>query len=57
MTEEQEKERHDKGGHHEGGERRHFCQDWDGMLICDKCDEFEACLCYADEDELVGHPS
>lgn len=24
----------------------HWCYEWDGMVICDKDKEFEACLCF-----------
>lgn len=33
----------------------HDCPEWDGMEIDNKMDEFEACLCYEDENEI--HPT
>lgn len=24
----------------------HFCDEWDGMVICDKSSEWDCCLCF-----------
>ncbi len=29
-----------------GTKRIHECPDWDFMLICEACPEFECCTCY-----------
>lgn len=37
------------------GELRHFCWDWDGLLIDESCQEIESCSCvfssYTEEDK------
>ena len=33
------------------GNKGHYCADWDGLWICEDCDEFDFCLCFEDESE------
>ena len=32
--------------HHKHGYLSHRCCDWDGLLICVECREFETCSCF-----------
>lgn len=40
------KEWHDK--QHPNATKAHWCLDYDGLWICEMCEEFETCWCYAE---------
>lgn len=32
------------------GKYGHYCDDWDGLYICEDCDEFKSCTCFKNVD-------
>ena len=34
---------------HTPGQKMHACTDWDFLVICEQCPEFECCTCYPSE--------
>lgn len=43
---------HDNCGRPHSGKRGHYCLEWDGLWICEDCDEFECCRCGFGEGAL-----
>lgn len=39
------KAEHDKYCPEHSGKRGHYCWDWDGLWICEDCQEFKVCTC------------
>lgn len=40
------KEAHDRDVPWHSGEYGHYCCDWDGLWICQQCEEFAFCTCF-----------
>ena len=45
------KEMHDKHCPEHSGNKGHFCGDWDGLWICEDCEEFKCCWCGLEDEK------
>jgi hypothetical protein len=41
---------HDQQCPTHSGNRGHFCDQWDGLWICEDCEEFQVCTCFDKPD-------
>ena len=44
-------EAHAAGAPEHSGKRGHYCAEWDGLWICEDCEEFKFCNCWGQADE------
>jgi len=42
---------HDKGWPKHSGNLGHYCMEFDGLWICEDCEEFKVCQCFEKEDD------